>query len=319
MYYDGAYAPFGEAYAQTGTADISFTGMNQDTVANLYDFPARELNDIHGRWPSPDPAGRSSVQPNDPQTWNRYTYARNSPLYVTDPTGMILSDCDWTGCGGGGFGGGGGGGGSVYVDGMIQTVSTTLGGNELQQCPNNQCQIWSNGQYFQFQAFADGSAGYLPFSAPPGYSLQDITSAAAVVATASHGTPVDPSTLSGQAAAVYSLLTSLGVSAENITIYQTGSQSFSAVLTDAGFDQLQQSSLFDSNFGDSFLHYPYTDGGRSDQTPSLHGVWFDENLTDFVGGSGFYMQFHSDSSNPYNGGFWQHWGCDMLGISCGTQ
>lgn len=41
MYFDGAYGPFGEAYAQTGTADLSFTGMNQDTVANLYDFPAR--------------------------------------------------------------------------------------------------------------------------------------------------------------------------------------------------------------------------------------------------------------------------------------
>jgi RHS repeat-associated protein len=91
-YYDGAYAPFGEAYAQTGTADLSFTGMNQDTVANLYDFPARELNDIHGRWPSPDPAGLSSTNKNDPQMWNRYAYARNSPLHITDPTGMYLGD-----------------------------------------------------------------------------------------------------------------------------------------------------------------------------------------------------------------------------------
>ncbi|MGB6843298.1 MAG: hypothetical protein WBE09_00255, partial [Candidatus Acidiferrales bacterium] len=28
MYYDGAYGPFGELYAQTGTTDVSFTGMN---------------------------------------------------------------------------------------------------------------------------------------------------------------------------------------------------------------------------------------------------------------------------------------------------
>ena len=88
MYYDGAYAPFGEAYAQTGTADLSFTGMNQDTVANLYDFPARELNDIHGRWPSPDPAGMKSVRLRDPQSWNRYAYVGNNPLSFTDPTGM---------------------------------------------------------------------------------------------------------------------------------------------------------------------------------------------------------------------------------------
>jgi RHS repeat-associated protein len=92
MYYDGAYAPFGEAYAQTGTADLSFTGMNQDTTANLYDFPAREFNDIHGRWPSPDPAGISAVRLRNPQTWNRYAYVNNNPLKLTDPMGM--DPCD---------------------------------------------------------------------------------------------------------------------------------------------------------------------------------------------------------------------------------
>jgi RHS repeat-associated protein len=92
IYYDGAYAPFGENYAQTGTTDLSFTGMNQDTVANLFDFPAREYNAIHGRWPSPDPAGLSSVQPGDPQTLNRYTYVRNSPLGLVDPLGLYCAD-----------------------------------------------------------------------------------------------------------------------------------------------------------------------------------------------------------------------------------
>jgi len=84
------------------------------------------------------------------------------------------------------------------------------------------------------------------------------------------------------------LLTNLGVDPENITIYQIGTQSFAAVLTDEGFEQLQNSDLVDSNWGDVFLHYPYTDGGRSDQDTdpdspwrlSLHYVWFDENLTD---------------------------------------
>jgi RHS repeat-associated protein len=87
VYFDGAYAPFGEPYAQTGTADLSFTGMNQDTVLNLYDFPAREYG-IQGRWPSPDPSGLSSVSKNDPQTWNRYAYVRNSPLIAVDPQGL---------------------------------------------------------------------------------------------------------------------------------------------------------------------------------------------------------------------------------------
>jgi RHS repeat-associated protein len=61
-------------------------------VSNLFDFPAREYNSIHGRWPSPDPAGISSVRLRDPQTLNRYAYVRNSPLRLTDPSGM--DPCD---------------------------------------------------------------------------------------------------------------------------------------------------------------------------------------------------------------------------------
>ena len=87
MYYDGAYAPFGEPYAQSGTTDVSFTGMNQDVVSNLYDFPAREYG-IQGRWPSPDPAGLMSAHLRDPQTLNRYAYVRNNPLSLTDSTGL---------------------------------------------------------------------------------------------------------------------------------------------------------------------------------------------------------------------------------------
>jgi RHS repeat-associated protein len=123
MYYDGAYAPYGEAYAQTGTADLSFTGMNQDTVANLYDFPAREFNDIHGRWPSPDPAGITSVHMRDPQTWNRYAYVRNSPLSHVDPSGTDLEDP------GDGDDGGGDGAG----------VPPDSGGDPNQPDPTNPC------------------------------------------------------------------------------------------------------------------------------------------------------------------------------------
>ena len=101
MYFDLAYAPFGETYATSGSTDISFTGQRQDTVSGLYDFPAREYS-IQGRWPSPDPAGLAAVDPTNPQSWNRYAYALNNPLLYVDPTGM--SDCaaeehycDWNG------------------------------------------------------------------------------------------------------------------------------------------------------------------------------------------------------------------------------
>jgi RHS repeat-associated protein len=160
MYYDGAYAPFGEPYAQTGSTDLSFTGMNQDTVSNLYDFPAREYG-IQGRWPTPDPSGLASVTRSDPQTLNRYAYVRNNPLASIDPTGLHLVDCSWDYCGGGA----GGGGVSVYVDGALQNVMTGLGANGLVACPNNVCNgFTSSGDYFQFVAGAGGASGYVKFS-----------------------------------------------------------------------------------------------------------------------------------------------------------
>lgn len=85
-----AYAPFGETYAQSGTADLSFTGMNQDTVSGDYDFLYREYGGTEGRWPSPDPAGTAAVNPMNPQSWNRYAYVLNNPLGNIDPLGL---DC----------------------------------------------------------------------------------------------------------------------------------------------------------------------------------------------------------------------------------
>src|SRR5579864_7227706 len=77
-YYDLAYAPFGEDFAHTtqfpcakDPVDLDFTGQNQDTVSGMYDFLYREYAPTHGRWISPDPAGRGAVDPMNPQTWNR--------------------------------------------------------------------------------------------------------------------------------------------------------------------------------------------------------------------------------------------------------
>jgi len=86
-YFDVAYAPFGETYASSGSADPAFTSQRQDTVSGLYDFPAREYS-IQGRWPSPDPAGLAAVDPMNPQSWNRYAYALNDPTDLVDPSGL---------------------------------------------------------------------------------------------------------------------------------------------------------------------------------------------------------------------------------------
>jgi RHS repeat-associated protein len=103
FYSSTAYAPFGEPYAQAGTPDVSFTGQNQDTVPNLYDFPAREYG-IQGRWPSPDPYF-GSIDSTNPQSFNRYAYLGNSPLNHVDPSGLD-SFCQPTDCSGGNGGGG---------------------------------------------------------------------------------------------------------------------------------------------------------------------------------------------------------------------
>ncbi len=74
-------------------------------------------------------------------------------------------------------------------------------------------------------------------------------------------------------------------------------------------------SGLDSNPGDAFLHYPYTDGARDYlKKDSLHAVWLDPNLSNYVGGSGVYMQFHTDCDNPWQGSMWNHM-MSVLGVA----
>jgi RHS repeat-associated protein len=91
LYGGRAYAPFGESYAETGTADRSFTGQTQDMMpgsTGIYDFLFRQHSAAQGRWLAPDPAGLAAVDLTNPQTWNRYAYVGNNPLSRTDPKGL---------------------------------------------------------------------------------------------------------------------------------------------------------------------------------------------------------------------------------------
>ena len=98
MYYDGAYAPFGESYAEAGTTDRSFTGQDQDTVTGLNDFLYREQSPVQGRWLSPDPY-MGSMDLTNPQSLNRYAYVLNNPLRFVDPFGLDSAECHATGDG----------------------------------------------------------------------------------------------------------------------------------------------------------------------------------------------------------------------------
>src|SRR5947207_1007563 len=94
------YLPFGEELGQgnggaardttfsgNGTRQ-KFTGKERDAESGLDFFEARYFSGPQGRFTSPDPIFASAAHLADPQMWNLYSYARNNPLSITDPTGL---------------------------------------------------------------------------------------------------------------------------------------------------------------------------------------------------------------------------------------
>jgi len=82
------YTPYGSARHVSGTwpTDRRFTGQRLEGSVGLYDYNARMYSPVLARFISPD----SIVpRPDDPQSFNRYAYARNSPLVRVDPTGHV--------------------------------------------------------------------------------------------------------------------------------------------------------------------------------------------------------------------------------------
>jgi RHS repeat-associated protein len=71
-----------------------YTGKERDAESGNDYFGARYYGSSMGRFLSPDPL-LNSGRPDNPQTWNRYTYALNNPLIVTDPTGLynLINNC----------------------------------------------------------------------------------------------------------------------------------------------------------------------------------------------------------------------------------
>jgi len=86
--YDGDFYPFGgeRAYTSTCPQNYKFTGKERDTESSLDYFGARYYASSMGRFMSTDPAFESEIL-ELPQTWNRYSYVYNRPLFATDPDG----------------------------------------------------------------------------------------------------------------------------------------------------------------------------------------------------------------------------------------
>jgi len=82
------YEPFGASVAASTTGPLpreQFTGQQRDSEVGLDYFGARFYHAAHGRMLSVDPLYVGAVS--DPQRWNRYAYALNSPTSMIDPDG----------------------------------------------------------------------------------------------------------------------------------------------------------------------------------------------------------------------------------------
>jgi RHS repeat-associated protein len=93
------YYPFGgiisEADPFGGTTQLppieqAFTGKERDTESGNDYFGARYYASTMGRMLSPDSG--VDQHPEDPQSWNLYSYVRNNPLNGVDPTGEFTCD-----------------------------------------------------------------------------------------------------------------------------------------------------------------------------------------------------------------------------------
>ncbi|WP_433459403.1 RHS repeat-associated core domain-containing protein [Micromonospora sp. CA-248212] len=85
------YTPYGAPRGSTVTAPDNRGFLNQplNTNTGLTQVSARNYDPTIGRFVSVDPL----QDPADPQQWNGYSYANNSPVTMSDPDGLIPADC----------------------------------------------------------------------------------------------------------------------------------------------------------------------------------------------------------------------------------
>jgi RHS repeat-associated protein len=81
------YLPFGEQIAGGTDTARKFTGKERDGESGLDNFGARYNSSWMGRFMTPDEPFMDQ-HPGDPQSWNLYSYVRNNPTNMIDPTGL---------------------------------------------------------------------------------------------------------------------------------------------------------------------------------------------------------------------------------------
>lgn len=93
--------PYGEntpgVYDSGANQDnANYTGQDHDNETGTDHFLYRQYSEQSGRWMSPDPSDES-YDGGDPQTANRYVYAKNNPLSYVDPDGLYTYGYDCPG------------------------------------------------------------------------------------------------------------------------------------------------------------------------------------------------------------------------------
>ena len=79
-----SYRPYGKLHTHPGTSDVAYkyTGQERDPSTGLYFYNARYYDPVLARFISPNTIVQN---PHDPQTLNRYAYARNNPVLIPTP------------------------------------------------------------------------------------------------------------------------------------------------------------------------------------------------------------------------------------------
>src|SRR5437867_803925 len=92
---DATYYPWGQLWQSPGSFggnwNFAAFGVIEPTT-NLYPTPTRRYAVSYSRWLTPDPGGEKVVTLADPQTWNMYSYVRDTPLTRNDPSGLCDAD-----------------------------------------------------------------------------------------------------------------------------------------------------------------------------------------------------------------------------------
>jgi RHS repeat-associated protein len=165
--------PFGDGFSETmSTLDFTgFAGGFWDSENNSDHFGAREYAKTQGRWLIPDPAGLAVVDPNNPQTWNRYAYVGNNPATFIDPSGLVDINAAMA------FFAGGGGGmiGGCTQDGVDSNCVTNIflvSDGAAVNCP--QCAPGTPGGVAVVGTIGSGIYQYVPngtTASPDGFTL----------------------------------------------------------------------------------------------------------------------------------------------------